>query len=54
MQVHLSGGLPHPEHTPFLIGKPLGGGLGGFRMVVPTDKRSAMWVRQVARIKLVQ
>jgi hypothetical protein len=22
VQVHLSGGLPHPEHTPFLIGMP--------------------------------
>lgn len=22
LQVHLSGGLPHPEHTPFLIGMP--------------------------------
>jgi DMSO/TMAO reductase YedYZ molybdopterin-dependent catalytic subunit len=35
-------------------GKPLGGELGAFRMVVPTDKRSARWVRQVARIKVVQ
>jgi hypothetical protein len=37
-----------------LDGKPLGGELGAFRMVVPTDKRSARWVRQVARIKVVQ
>ena len=37
-----------------LDGKPLGGELGAFRMVVPTDKRSVRWVRQVARIKVIQ
>ena len=37
-----------------LDGKPLGGEIGAFRIVVPTDKRSARWVRQVARIKVVQ
>jgi len=37
-----------------LDGKPLGGEVGAFHMVVPTDKRGARWVRQMARIKVVQ
>ena len=37
-----------------LDGKPLGGELGAFRMVVPTDKRGARWVRQVVRFKVIQ
>ena len=37
-----------------LDGKPLGGELGAFRIVVTTGKRGARWVRQVARIKVVQ
>jgi len=37
-----------------LDGKSLGGELGTFRMVVPSDKRGARWVRQVARIKVIQ
>jgi len=37
-----------------LDGKPLGGELGAFCLVVPTDKRGARWVRQITKIKLVQ
>jgi hypothetical protein len=35
-------------------GIPLGGELGPFRIVVPTDKRGARWVRQVVKITLVE
>ena len=35
-------------------GKPLGGELGAFRVVVPTDKRGARWVRQVAKIRVIK
>ena len=35
-------------------GKPLGGELGSFRLVVPTDKRGARWVRQVTKISIVE
>ncbi len=36
-----------------LDGEPLGDELGPFRLVVPTDKRGARWVRQISRITVV-
>lgn len=36
-----------------LDGQPLDAEVGPFRLVVPTDKRGARWVRQVTRIVLV-
>jgi len=35
-------------------GQPIAGETGPFRLLVPTDKRGARWVRQVARITVVQ
>ena len=35
-------------------GKPLDDTVGPFRLVVPTDKRAARWVRQVTRIRIRQ
>jgi DMSO/TMAO reductase YedYZ molybdopterin-dependent catalytic subunit len=35
-------------------GKPLDDTVGPFRLVVPTDKRAARWVRQVTRIRIVK
>ena len=35
-------------------GKPLDDAIGPFRLVVPTDKRGARWVRQVTRIRIVK
>ena len=37
-----------------LDGKPLGGELGAFRLVVPTDKRGARWVRQVVKVSVIE
>jgi len=34
-------------------GKPLAAELGTFRIVVPTDKRAARWVRQVVALKVL-
>jgi hypothetical protein len=34
-------------------GKPLGADLGPFRIVVPTDKRGARWVRQVVKLSVL-
>lgn len=36
-----------------LDGEPLNSEIGPFRLVVPTDKRGARWVRQVTRIVLI-
>jgi len=36
-----------------LDGEPLDSEIGPFRLIVPTDKRGARWVRQVTRIALV-
>jgi DMSO/TMAO reductase YedYZ molybdopterin-dependent catalytic subunit len=35
-------------------GEPLGDELGPFRLVVPTDRRAARWVRQVVRVTVVE
>jgi len=37
-----------------LDGKPLGGELGSFRLVVPTDKRGGRWVRQLVKLTIVE
>src|SRR5262249_50895493 len=34
-------------------GKPLGAEAGPFRLVVPSDKRGARWVRQVTKVEVV-
>lgn len=34
-------------------GQPIGADVGPFRLVVPTDKRAARWVRQVVAIRLL-
>lgn len=35
-------------------GEPLDASMGPYRLVVPTDRRGARWVRQVTRIRIVQ
>ena len=35
-------------------GKPLGNDIGPLRLVVPTDKRAARWVRQVVSVKVLK
>jgi hypothetical protein len=35
-------------------GKPLAGGEGPFRVIVPDDKRPARWVKQVSKISVLK
>jgi DMSO/TMAO reductase YedYZ molybdopterin-dependent catalytic subunit len=35
-------------------GKPLPAEMGPFRLIVPTDKRGARWIRQLSRITLIE